>query len=127
MTLNEQSSFQILWYLNEYPDEVNATDDIIRNALKMTLYDFNIGKEYLLERNYIYYRNDNQNNIAYTITLDGITELKHLNDLRLSELENRQGRIERNVFYVNLTIAIGTSVAAIYYLIEIIKNFSCCH
>jgi hypothetical protein len=50
-------------------------------------------------------------------------EFNKLKALRISELETRQSQMENKLFWVNLAIAVGTSVAAIYYIIEIVKFF----
>lgn len=109
---------EYLWnlYIQKTPElEINRM--LYEEILKMLIAD-----GYLRETN----REDAQP--TYNLTLKGLAFSGYNNrELEVQDLKGRTKRLERWNLILTTLIAIGTLVAAIYYVLEIINNcFSIC-
>lgn len=80
--MEDQILYDILWYLNHYPNEKNATDDVIQGSLNIDRDNFQSVRGNLLKDKLIKQRSDNKNNIAWTLTETGQQKFNELRNKR---------------------------------------------
>ncbi|OFY84099.1 MAG: hypothetical protein A3F72_19665 [Bacteroidetes bacterium RIFCSPLOWO2_12_FULL_35_15] len=122
MNENDKILYDILWYLNEYPNEINSTEDEIRKSLKITKFDYDNAKSDLLKKNYIQQRIENKNNLAFEITTDGNIEFNKLKNKELSKIQSNVEDMGKTTLRLTWVLAISASIASLYYLFELLKE-----
>ena len=122
MNENDKILYDILWYLNEYPNEINSTEDEIRKSLKITKFDYDNAQSDLLKKNYIQQRIENKNNLAFEITTDGNIEFNKLKNKELSKIQSNVEDMGKTTLRLTWVLAISASIASLYYLFELLKE-----
>lgn len=121
MTENER---KILYHLHSrYPDP-DATNIELTRHLRIDKEDFYVAINKLVDKEYIKeITSDNQRNgnlQSWAITLDGALYFNTLNyQSRVDKIAKTQMVQGRNVVLLTSVIALGTTVAAVYYFLEV--------